>query len=138
MHTGQHYGANMSEVFFEELEIPRYYNLGIGSATHGAQTGRMLEAIEEVLLREKPDWVLVYGDTNSILAGALASVKLHMSVAHVVAVLRSFNRGMPEEINQVLTDHASDILFTPTKAAGENLRREGISEEQIQLVGDIM
>jgi len=139
VHTGQHYDANMSEVFFEELEIPRPdYNLGIGPATHGAQTGRMLEAIEGVLFKEKPDWVLIYGDTNSTLGGALAAVKLHIPVAHIEAGLRSFNRRMPEEVNRVLTDHASDILFAPTQTAVENLRREGISEEQIQLVGDVM
>lgn len=139
VHTGQHYDAAMSDVFFEELEIPRpAYHLGIGSAPHGAQTGRMLEAIEAVLLEEKPDAVLVYGDTNSTLAGALAAAKLHIPVAHVEAGLRSFNRRMPEEVNRVLTDHASTWLFTPTDTATANLRAEGIEEDDIHQVGDVM
>jgi len=139
VHTGQHYDDNMSRVFFEELEIPEPdYHLGIGGGTHGQNTGRMLEAIERGLLKEQPDWVLVYGDTDSTLAGALAAVKLHIPVAHVEAGLRSFNRRMPEEINRVLTDHASDLLFAPTETAVQNLLREGILENKIHLVGDVM
>jgi UDP-GlcNAc3NAcA epimerase len=139
VHTGQHYDDNMSDVFFTELEIPRPgYHLGIGSGSHGAQTGRMLEAVERVLQAEKPDAVLVYGDTNSTLAGALAAAKLHVPVAHVEAGLRSFNRRMPEEVNRVLTDHLAEWLFAPTEAAVANLAAEVVPPDKTFLVGDVM
>ncbi len=138
VHTGQHYDDNMSEVFFRQLAIPRPdHNLAVGSGAHGSQTARMLEGIEAIVQQERPDWVLVYGDTNSTLAGALAAAKLHVPVAHVEAGLRSFNRRMPEEINRVLTDHVSALLFCPTPVAVDNLAREGISRG-VHLVGDVM
>ncbi|MCY1411362.1 UDP-2,3-diacetamido-2,3-dideoxy-D-glucuronate 2-epimerase [compost metagenome] len=139
VHTGQHYDANMSNVFFDELNIPHPdYNLGIGGGTHGQNTGRMIEKLEELMLSEKPDWVLVYGDTDSTLAGALAAAKLHIPVANVEAGLRSHNRRMPEEINRVLADHVSTLLFAPTETARQNLRTEGIADAKVQVVGDVM
>lgn len=138
VHTGQHYDYGMSQVFFEEMGIPEPdVNLGIGSGSHGWQTGQMLMGLEEVMRAEQPDWVLVYGDTNSTLAGALAAVKLHLAVAHVEAGLRSFNRSMPEEHNRVLTDHCADLLFCPTQTAVENLAQEGVTEG-VHQVGDTM
>jgi len=138
IHTGQHYDYALSAVFFEQLEIPEpHYNLGVGSASHGKQTGEMLIRIEETLIQEEPDCILVYGDTNSTLAGALAAVKLHLPVAHVEAGLRSFNRSMPEEINRVLTDHVANLLYCPTETARSNLLREGIADGVFNF-GDVM
>lgn len=141
VHTGQHFDKNMSDVFFEEMEIPKpKYNLEVNSLGHGAMTGRMLEGIEKLILDEKPDWVLVYGDTNSTIAGALAARKLHVKVAHVEAGLRSFNMAMPEEVNRILTDRISNILFCPTQTAVNNLENEGFGNFDLQIInsGDIM
>lgn len=138
IHTGQHYDANMSDIFFDEMEIPKpKYHLGIGGCSQGAMTGRMMEALEEVFIQEKPDYVIVYGDTNSTMAGALVAAKLHIPIAHVEAGLRSFNRRMPEEINRVVTDHVSTLLFAPTQAAVDHLKNEGITKG-VHLVGDVM
>lgn len=141
VHTGQHYDHNMSKVFFEEMEIATPdYNLDINDLSHGAMTGRMMEKIEAVLLEQKPDYLMVYGDTNSTLAGALAAVKLHVPIAHVEAGLRSFDMNMPEEVNRILTDRVSNILFCPTEAAIANLQKEGFKNftSEILNVGDVM
>lgn len=139
VHTGQHYDRNMSDVFWDELSVPEpQFNLQIGSGSHGAQTGRMLEALEKVVQEVSPTAVMVYGDTNSTLAGALVAAKMEVPVIHVEAGLRSYRRFMPEEINRVLTDRISDILFTPTKTAVENLRREGVEMQRVFNVGDVM
>lgn len=141
VHTGQHYDINMSDVFFEEMDIPEpTYTLGIGGSTHGAMTGQQLEKIEEILIKERPNYVLVYGDTNSTLAGALAAAKLHIPVVHVEAGLRSFNMQMPEEINRILTDQISSVLFCPTQTAIDNLHNEGFKNKSCKIinVGDVM
>lgn len=138
VHTGQHYDSAMSGIFFADLRIPAPdVSLGVGSASHGAQTGAMLAAIEPVLMKQVPDWVLVYGDTNSTLAGALAAVKLHLPLAHLEAGLRAFNRQMPEEHNRVLTDHAADLLLAPTEVARRHLGVEGLGARTV-VVGDVM
>ena len=138
VNTDQHYDFNMSELFFKELEIPaEKYNLGVGSGTHGEQTGKMLRKLEPIIEEENPDWVLVYGDTNSTLAGALAASKLHIPIGHIEAGLRSCNRKMPEEINRVLTDHISTLLFCPSDFSKENLIKEGITNG-VHVVGDVM
>ena len=141
VHTGQHYDANMSDIFFDEMQIPKpNYFLGIGGKSHGAMTGQMIEKIEEVALSEKPDWIMVYGDTNSTLAGAIVASKLHIKLAHIEAGLRSFNMKMPEEVNRILTDRVSNILFCPTDAAIENLKNEGYENLDCKIVksGDVM
>jgi len=141
VHTGQHFDANMSKIFFDEMDIPKpKYNLDINSVGHGAMTGRMLEGIENILMTEKPDLLLVYGDTNSTIAGALAAKKLHIKVAHVEAGLRSFNMQMPEEVNRILTDRISDYLLCPTQTAIDNLEKEGYKNIDTQIIrtGDVM
>ena len=137
LHTGQHYSHQMDSIFFEQLELPEArYNLDVGSASHAEQTGRIMAGAEKVLTDERPDVVLVQGDTNTVLAGALAASKLHIKVGHVEAGLRSYDRTMPEEINRIVADHISDYLFAPTENSRDNLRKEGISDEKIHVTGN--
>ncbi len=141
VHTGQHYDANTSDIFFAEMKIPKPdYFLGVGGSSHGEMTGQMIEKIEKILLEHKPDWLMVYGDTNSTLAGAIAASKLHIKIAHIEAGLRSFNMKMPEEINRILTDRVSSLLFCPTQTAITNLKKEGVERWDAQsiLAGDVM
>lgn len=141
VHTGQHYDANMSDVFFDEMKIPKpNYFLGIGGKSHGVMTGQMIEKIEEVAMKERPDWIMVYGDTNSTLAGSIVASKLHIKLAHIEAGLRSFNMKMPEEVNRILTDRVSTILFCPTDTAIQNLKNEGYENFDCKIVksGDVM
>ena len=139
IHTGQHFDKNMSGIFFNELKIKKpNYNLGVSSLSHGAMTGRQLEKIEKILINESPDLLLVYGDTNSTLSGALAASKLHIPIAHIESGLRSFNKKMPEEINRILVDHVSEVLFVPSKKSSVNLQNEGIDSKKIKIVGDVM
>lgn len=139
VHTGQHFDDNMSKVFFEQMGIPHpRHHLAIGGGSHGQNTGRMIEAVEAIILDEQPAAVLVFGDTDSTLAGAIATSKLNVPLAHVEAGLRSFNRRMPEEINRILTDHASDLLFAPSQTAVANLQNEGVAASKVKLVGDVM
>ena len=138
IHTGQHYDENMSKIFFDELEIPHpNYNLEVGSGLHGAQTAAMLEKTEQILIKEKPDWVLVYGDTNSTIAGSLAAAKLHIKIAHIEAGLRSFNKLMPEEINRITTDRISDLLLVPSQNAMQLLEKENLADNAL-FTGDVM
>lgn len=139
VHTGQHHDPNMSQVFFDEMRLPQPdHHLGVAGGSHGEMTGRMIEKLERVLQQESPDWVLIYGDTNSTLAGALAAAKLQIRVAHVESGLRSYNRAMPEEVNRVVADHVSSLLFAPTPRAIENLAREGITGDRVVPTGDVM